>query len=98
MLRVALADTRTARSEDDVRRKRDQLVRIFADVIFIARGPAVVDLDVNPIGPTQSLQPMHQRLTASLRLRIARRVRHEYAQAPHALRLLRTRRQRRSHR
>jgi hypothetical protein len=46
-----------ARGEDHVRRKRDQLGRIFADVILFARGPSVVDLDIGPIGPTQLLQP-----------------------------------------
>src|SRR5262249_8429238 len=88
------SDRRTARGEDHIRRERDQLGRVFAGVILIARGPAVVDRNVGPDRPTQLLQPLQKSGVAGLHLRIVCRIGHEYADAPHALALLRARRER----
>src|SRR5258708_15190996 len=72
--------------------------RIFARVILVASGPAVVDLNVVPDGPTQLLQPLQKCRVASLHLRVVRGERHEHAHAPHGLALLRARRERPRHR
>src|SRR5262249_53415496 len=55
-VRVARRNGRsTARGEDHIRRKRNQFRRVFASVALIACGPAVVNLNVVPDGPTQLL-------------------------------------------
>src|SRR5262249_44049275 len=77
--------------------KRDQLRRVFARVVLAAPGPAVVDLNVVADAPTRLLQPLQKCRVAGLRLRIVRGVRHEHADAPQALALLRARRERPRH-
>jgi|SRR6516165_4320231 hypothetical protein len=85
--------SRTARGEDDVRRKRHQFDRGSARIVYIAPGPSVVDLDVLSDNPAQLLQSLQQSGIADLCLRIVRGVGHEGADAPHALALLRARRE-----
>jgi hypothetical protein len=68
--------------------------RVLPSVFLIACGPAVVDLNVVPDGPTQLLQPLQKCRVASLHLRVIRRVGHEHAHTPHGLALLRARRER----
>jgi len=54
-------DRRTARGEDHVRRKRDQFPpHIWRVSSSLPPGPAVVDLNVVPDGPTQLLQPLRK--------------------------------------
>src|SRR5262249_23807889 len=85
---------RAARGEDHVRRKRDEFRGIFASVVLVACGPAIVDLNVVPDSPAQLLQPLQKCRVASLHLGIIGGVGHERAYAPHALGLLRTHRER----
>src|SRR5262249_3091406 len=87
-------DTRASGGEDDVRRKRDQFRRVFASVIFIAFGPAVVDLNVLTDGPTRLLKTLQEGCVAVLCLRIIRSIGHERRHAPHVLALLCARRER----
>ena len=54
----------------------------------------VVDPHVAAVGPAQLLQPLQERRDAGLRFRIVRGAVHEHADAPHALALLRARRER----
>ena len=79
-----------ATSKDDVRRERDQFRRIPANALGIAGGPAIVNLHIAAVGPAQFLQPLHERSEACLPFRIVCCERHEHADAPHALALLRT--------
>ena len=85
--------SRTTRGEDDIRRKRHQFGRGSARIVYIAPGPSVVDLDVLSDNPAQLLQSLQQSGIADLCLRIVRGVGHEGADAPHALALLRARRE-----
>src|SRR5262249_26331597 len=64
--------------------------RVFARVGGIAR-PAGVDVHVATVGPAQTLQRLLERGDAGLCFRIVRGERHEHADAPHTLELLRTR-------
>src|SRR6516164_11655124 len=86
--------SRTAGGEDDVRRKRHQRGRVSARILYIAPGPPIVDPDALSDNPAQLLQSLQESGVADLCLRIVRRVGHEGADAPHALALLRTRRER----
>src|SRR5262249_11609799 len=47
-----------ARSQNDVRRERDQFRRISATAVGIARRPAGVDPHVATDGPTRLMQPL----------------------------------------
>src|SRR5262245_30490386 len=87
-------DGRTAGGEDDVWCKRRQFGRVFARIVHIAPGPAIVDLDVLPDRPAQLLQSLQESRIADLRLRIVRGVGHEHADAGYFLALLRARRKR----
>src|SRR5262249_50878714 len=87
-------DARTAGRQDDIRRQGDQLRREFANAIGIASAPAVVDLHIPADGPAQLLQPLMESRKAHLTFRIIGGVIHEHADAPHALALLRARRER----
>ena len=79
-----------AKSQDDVGRKRDQFRRVFANLVGIPRGPAIVNLHVSAVGPTQLLQRLQERSDVGLRawiVRVAAALKH--ADAPHLFRLLR---------
>ena len=74
-VRVACSNGRHGRGasgEDDVRRERDQFRRVFANVVGIARAPAIVDPHVAAVGPAQLLQHLQERRDAGLRFRIVR--------------------------
>ena len=58
------------------------------------RSPPSVDPHVAAVGPAQLLQPLHERPDAGLPFRIVRGRGHQHADAPHALGLLRARRER----
>src|SRR5262249_25651172 len=66
--------------------------RVFATFVGIAGGPAIVDLHVSAVGPTQLLQRLLERSDVGLRAWIARVVAAlKHADTPHSLGLLRTR-------
>jgi hypothetical protein len=85
---------RTASSQDDVRRKRNQFRCVSASSIGITGAPAGVDPHVAAIDPAQLLQALQECREASLAFRIVRRQAHEHADAPHLLGLLRARHER----
>src|SRR5882757_9832354 len=60
----------------------------------VARGPAGVDPQVAAVAPAQLLQGLCERREAGLSFRIVRGPIHEHADAPDAVALLRTRRER----
>ncbi|MGB8049243.1 MAG: hypothetical protein WCF53_15275 [Pseudolabrys sp.] len=81
-----------AHSQDDVGRKRDQFRRVFASLVGISRGPAIVNFHVSAVGPTQLLQRLQERSDVGLRawiVRVAAALKH--ADAPHLFRVLRVR-------
>src|SRR5262249_53010891 len=86
--------SRSARGEDDIRRKGHQFGRVSARIVYVAPGKSVVDLDVLSDGPAQLLQSLQESGVADLCLRIVRGVGHEGADTPNALALLRPRRER----
>jgi len=65
-----------------------------ANAVGVSGGPTGVDLHVATDRPARLLQPLRKRRDAGLHYRIVRGQRHEHANAPHPLRLLRTRRER----
>src|SRR5262245_56258928 len=75
------------------RRERDQFRDISA-VVGLVQIPAMLDLHVAADRPAQLLQTLQERRAARLRHGIARRLAHEHADPPHALALLRARRER----
>jgi len=85
---------RAAAGQDDVWRERKQLGRVFANALGIARPPARVDLHVAGDDPARLPQPLQERGDAGLSFRILRGRRHEHADAPHPLALLRACRER----
>ena len=70
-------------------RQRNQFGCVFVSVVDIACGPASVDPHVAAIGPAQLLQTLHERRDSSLRFQIVCGQRHEHADMPHGLVLLR---------
>jgi hypothetical protein len=80
--------------QDGVGGERDQLRRVFSNVVSVARGPADVDPHVAADGPTVLLQPLQKRSDAVLAFRIVRGQRHQHADAPQAFALLRPHRKR----
>jgi hypothetical protein len=81
-------------SKDGVRRERDQFRRVSADIVSFASSPAGVDAHVAADSSAQQSQPLQERPDAGLCFRIVRGEWQEHADAPHALALLRARRER----
>src|SRR4051794_28650822 len=81
-------------SQDDVGCERGQFRRVSANLGRIGSGPARVDPYVAADGPAQQRQRLQERRDPGLKLRIVRNCVQEYADAPHALALLRARRER----
>ena len=84
--------------QDDFRLQADQLLRERSYPIDVIAGPTKVNPHVAAIGPTQARKRLRERRVASPPLRIVFVERHEHADAPHAVALLRPRRERRSRR
>jgi hypothetical protein len=72
----------------------DQLLRERSHPIDVSTGPTKVDPRVTTVSPTQTRKPLSECREASLLPGIAFVARHEHADAPHALALLRARRER----
>jgi hypothetical protein len=85
---------RAAGGQDNLRCERDQLGRVSAIAIGIARAPAQVDAHIAAFGPAELLQALLERRDPSLPFWIVCGGAHECADTPHSLRLLRARRQR----
>ena len=69
----------------------DQLLRQRSYPIDVTAGPPKVHAHVAAIGPTEAHKRLRERKDASLRNEIVFVVRHEHADAPHAVALLRSR-------
>src|SRR5262249_33717005 len=83
-----------AARQDDVWRRRDQFRRVCALADDISPAPANVDTRIAADSPSRFLQPLQKRRKARLPFRIVRGAIHEHTDAPHALGLLRPRRER----
>src|SRR5262249_21380474 len=79
---------------DDVGLQADQLVREPRYPIAVIAEPPKLHPQVATIGPTQVRKHLHERREATLLFGIVFVVRHEHADAPHPLALLRLRRER----
>jgi hypothetical protein len=74
---------------DEVRRERDEFLRVSTHNVAIAgTTKAVIELDVAPFGPTQLLQSLSQHRIAGLSVRVGFEDARNDADAPHPLRLL----------
>jgi hypothetical protein len=82
---------RGARHQEDVGRERDQFMRVFARVSSISPAPAVFDPQVAALGPAQLLQRLQERRDVGT---VRRGAAQEHTDVPHALALLRARRER----
>jgi hypothetical protein len=80
--------------QDDIGRECDELRCGATQVVGIGAGKAMVDPHVMADGPTRLLEALRECCKTGLRFGIVRRDRHERADAPHALALLRPRRER----
>src|SRR5262245_55888119 len=89
---------RRAGGKNDVRRERDQFGSIFADPHRVARGPTDVDLQVATLAPTELLKSLAKCCQSAQRLLVIVSPRQQHADPPHALGLLRARRERPRHR
>lgn len=78
-----------ADGEDCVRAKFDKVGRCGANEVHVVAGPALVELDIDPGRPATLTQFLAERAHACLCFRAARRKWHQYADASHALALLR---------
>src|SRR5262245_45842838 len=84
--------------QHDVGLHSDEFACIEAGTIGIAASPTKLDVHVAAVGPPQLLQPLLQCGDATLSLWIALGEDGEHADPPHAVRLLRARRERPSNR
>src|SRR6516165_51801 len=78
---------------DDVGLKADQLLRERSYLIYVNAEPPKVHSHVTAIGPTQTRKRLRERRHARLIYGIAFVKLHEHANAPHAVALLRPRRE-----
>src|SRR5262249_17109558 len=83
-----------AAGQYEVWRQRDQFRRVSAIAIDIVLAPAGVDPDVAAVAPSQLLQGLLERRQLDLAAWIVRGPVHEHTEPPHALGLLRPRRER----
>src|SRR5712691_5583520 len=86
------------RGDDHVGHQTNQLRRVDAGELGIARVPANVDAEILAFDPSQLTQPLHQCRHIRLRCLPGSGPVHQYADAPHPGRLLRARRKRPCHR
>jgi len=75
--------------QDDVRRKRNQFRRVFANSSDVARRPADLDAHVLADAPARLLQSLLKRAKPRLKFRIIRRSGQDHADPSHAVGLLR---------
>jgi hypothetical protein len=87
-----------SRGQKDVRRKRQQLLGVSLKVTGVARCPAIVDPNVAPSDQPNCCSPCRNAAMRACPFRVIRGEVHEHADAPHALTLLRARRERPSRR
>src|SRR5262249_15105006 len=85
---------RAGSRQDDLGHEGDQLRRVSAKEVGIARSPTIVNPYIAPDHPARLLQPLVKRCEASQRFGIVCGEVHEHADAPYALALLRARRER----
>jgi hypothetical protein len=90
MMGTTLSDRAAVSNEG----KTDQLLRERSYPIGVIAKPPKVHPYVAAIGPTQARKRLRERRVARLRLRIIFIERHEHADPPHAVALLRARRDR----
>ena len=81
-------------SKDHVRRESDKFRRVFAIALTIARAPPIVDACIAPYVPSQFGEPLQEGGVAGLGFGIVGDKVHEHPNAPHALCMLRARRER----
>jgi hypothetical protein len=79
--------------QDHVRAQIEQLVGELARMRRVARTPAIDELDIAALYPAQRVKGLLENHDPRLPFRVIRNS-HQYANAPHAIRLLRARRER----
>src|SRR5262249_40078301 len=84
----------SGRGQDHVRRERNQFRRVSANVVGIVRAQTIVDPHVAADGPAKFPEPLQERRIAGLCFRLVRSDGGKHADPPHALALLRARRDR----
>ena len=77
-----------------VRRETRQLHKDEAHPVSVRRRKANIDVDIVPFVPTQLLKFLSKRRYLGLSRTIGLGIPHQHTDAPHSLRLLRTRRER----
>jgi hypothetical protein len=92
--RPAAAPIRAGKGEHNVRRESEQFLGISVKAAGIAHCPAIIDAEVAAVDPAQVAQSLLKGSDPQSRLWIIGGERHEHADVPHPLRLLRPRRER----
>ena len=87
-----------ATDKNHLRFQSHQLRRVRSHALGAAGRKAILDPDIAALRPTQLLEPLPERRGACLPLRIALGERHQHADAPNAVALLRARGERPKHR
>ena len=77
-------------AHQNIRVQFDELFRESLNSIGVGISPAIVDANILTICPTEFLEPLLKYRYALADVSIAFRDRHQYANAPHAIGLLRT--------
>src|ERR1039458_6350466 len=80
-------------TDDDVRRQIDQLLCKNFDAADVTASPAVIDLEIAALAPTELVETLPKYRNARTCVRVVLGGRHQHANPPHSLGLLRTRRE-----
>ena len=83
-----------ATRHDHIGLQSDKVRHIGPQAFEVVGRPAGINFHVAAVGPTQSLQPLNQRVEACLSFHVVLGQRHQHADPPHTFALLRMRHQR----
>src|SRR5271170_1373879 len=81
-------------TDDDVRRQIDQLLCKNFDAADVTASPAVIDLEIAALAPTELVETLPKYLNARTCVRVVLGGRHQHANPAHPLALLRPPRER----
>ena len=81
-------------SDDDVGRQLDQLLCKSSDAVDVTASPAVIDLEIAALAPTELVETLPKCRNARTCVRVVLGGRHQHANPPHPFRLLRVHRKR----
>ena len=78
-------------SDDDVGRQLDQFFCKSSDAVDVTASPAVIDPEIAALAPTEFVETLPKRRNAPKCVRVVLGGRHQHANPPHSVALLRLR-------